>query len=82
MKFKKKSLKFFICHIFIILRFLRVRVYSQSLLKMGVSLEDIQSLLGHQDITTTQRRYAQHARPDLLDKGSKIDNVIKIKRVG
>ena len=57
-------------------------VYSQSLLNMGVSLEDIQSLLGHQDITTTQRRYAQFARPDLLEKGSKIDNVIKIQRFG
>jgi site-specific recombinase XerD len=55
-------------------------IYSQSLLNMGVSLEDIQSLLGHQDFSTTQRRYAQFARPDLLDKGSKIDNMIKIKR--
>jgi len=57
-------------------------IYSQSLLNTGVSLEDIQSLLGHQDFSTTQRRYAQFARPDLLDKGSKIDNVIRIKRVG
>ena len=57
-------------------------IYSQSLLNMGVSLEDIQSLLGHQDFSTTQRRYAQFARPDLLDKGSKIDNVIKFKRSG
>lgn len=56
-------------------------VYSQSLLNMGVSLEDIQSLLGHQDFSTTQRRYAQFARPDLLDKGSMIDNVVKIKHV-
>lgn len=55
-------------------------VYSQSLLNMGVSLEDMQSLLGHQDITTTQRRYAQHARPDLLQKGSLIDNVICIRK--
>ena len=56
-------------------------VYSQSLLNLGVSLEDIQSLLGHQDFSTTQRRYAQFSRPDLLEKGSMIDNVIKIKRV-
>ena len=57
-------------------------IYSQSLLNAGVSLEDIQNLLGHQDISTTQKRYAQFARPDLLEKASKIDNVIKIKRIG
>jgi len=56
-------------------------VYSQSLLNSGVSLEDIQSLLGHQDFSTTQRRYAQFARPDLLEKGSMIDNVIPIRKV-
>jgi integrase len=56
-------------------------VYSQSLLNQGVSLEDIQSLLGHQSVETTQKRYAQFARPDLLEKGSKIDNVIFIKKV-
>lgn len=55
-------------------------VYSQSLLNSGVSLEDIQTLLGHQSVETTQKRYAQFARPDLLEKGSMIDNVIKIKR--
>ena len=57
-------------------------VYSQSLLNQGIGLEDIQSLLGHQDITTTQRRYAQYARPDLLEKASKIDNVINFKKIG
>ena len=51
-------------------------IYAQALLNLGLSLEDLQSLLGHQDITTTQRRYAPFARPDLLDKGSKIDNFI------
>ncbi len=56
-------------------------VYSQSLLNSGVSLEDIQALLGHQSVETTQKRYAQFARPDLLEKGSLIDNVIKIKQV-
>ncbi len=55
-------------------------VYSQSLLNAGISLEDIQSLLGHQSVETTQKRYAQFARPDLLEKGSMIDNVIRIKR--
>ena len=55
-------------------------VFCQSLLNLGVSLEDVQSLAGHQDFTTTQRRYAQFARPDLLEKGSKIDNVIKFRK--
>jgi len=54
-------------------------VYFQSLLNVGVSLKDIQSLLGHQDFSITQRIYAQFSRPDLLEKGSLIDNVIKIK---
>jgi len=54
-------------------------VYSQSLLNSGISLEDIQFLLGHQSVETTQKRYAQFARPDLLEKGSLIDNVIKIR---
>ena len=57
-------------------------IYAQSLLNQGVSLEDIQSILGHQDITTTQRRYANQARPDLLEKASKIDNVISIRKIG
>ncbi|PKL18390.1 MAG: hypothetical protein CVV49_06250 [Spirochaetae bacterium HGW-Spirochaetae-5] len=57
-------------------------VYSQSMLNIGVGLEDIQSLLGHQDFSTTQRRYAQFSRPDLLEKGSLIDNVIKIRKTG
>jgi site-specific recombinase XerD len=56
-------------------------VYSQSLLNAGISLEDIQSLLGHQSVETTQKRYAQFARPDLLEKGSMIDNVIKLREV-
>ena len=30
---------------------------------------------------TTQKRYAQFARPDLLEKGSKIDNVNKIGKI-
>ena len=54
------------------------QVYSQSFLNTGASLEDVQWVLGHQDITTTQRRYAQYARPDLLEKASKIDNVINL----
>ena len=53
-------------------------VYSQNLLNKGVGLEDIQWLLGHQDVTTTQKRYAQYARPDLLEKVSILDNVIDL----
>jgi len=55
-------------------------VYSQSLLDMGVTLEDISSLLGHSDLRITQQRYAMFARPDLHSKAEKISNVIRFKR--
>ncbi len=42
---------------------------------------DIQSLLGHDDITTTQKRYAMFARPDLKSKISRMDNVVKLSRI-
>lgn len=54
-------------------------VYAQSLLDMGVGLEDIQSLLGHEDIKTTQKRYAMFARPDLREKAERISNIIRFK---
>ncbi|MCL2154208.1 MAG: tyrosine-type recombinase/integrase [Leptospirales bacterium] len=57
-------------------------IFAQSLLNANVGLEDIQSLLGHQDITTTQKRYANQARPDLIEKVSRIDNVINIRKIG
>lgn len=53
----------------------------QSLLDFGLQLEDIQMIAGHRDFTTTQRRYAQHARPDLVEKGSKIDKILPLKKV-
>ncbi len=56
-------------------------IYAQSLLDQGVGLEDIQSLLGHEDIKTTQKRYAMFARPDLQEKAEKISNIVRFKRV-
>lgn len=55
-------------------------IYAQALLDQGVGLEDIQSLLGHEDISTTQKRYAMFARPDLHSKAEKISNVVSFKR--
>lgn len=52
-------------------------ITAQYLLDQNVSLEDIQIILGHQDITTTQRRYAQYARPDLHEKMARLENVIQ-----
>jgi len=56
-------------------------VYAQTLLDQGVGLEDIQSLLGHEDFKTTQKRYAMFARPDLQNKAGLMDNVVKLRRV-
>lgn len=55
-------------------------VFATTLLNKGVGLEDIQSLLGHESITTTQERYAHYARQDLLEKVSKLDNVVRLNR--
>lgn len=56
-------------------------VFAQHLMDQGVQLEDIQILLGHQDLATTQRRYAMFARPDLLKKAEAIEKVIPIRKV-
>jgi len=56
-------------------------IFAQYLLDQGVQLEDIQTLLGHQDITTTQRRYAMHARPYQQEKMGKIADIIPLKKV-
>jgi site-specific recombinase XerD len=55
-------------------------IFAQALLDEGLSLEDIQFLLGHESITTTQERYAMFARPDLISKVSRMDNVVKLNR--
>lgn len=56
-------------------------VYAQTLLDQGVGLEDIQSLLGHEDFKTTQSRYAMFARQDLKEKAGLMDNVVQLRRV-
>lgn len=56
-------------------------VYAQTLLDQGVGLEDIQSLLGHEDFKTTQKRYAMFARPDLQKKAGLMDNVVQLRKV-
>jgi site-specific recombinase XerD len=43
-------------------------------------MSDIQVILGHQDITTTQR-YATFARPDLAQKMEKLENVLPFRKV-
>ncbi len=54
---------------------------AQFLLDKGVAMEDIQVILGHQDIATTQRRYAPLARPDLAEKMERLAEVIPFRRV-
>jgi len=56
-------------------------LFAQHLLDKNVPMEDIQSLLGHQDISTTQKRYAMHARPDLQEKIGKIVDIIPLRKV-
>ena len=61
------------------LRFHDLRhLYAQTLLDLGTELEDIQFLLGHQSLQTTQSRYAMLARPDLHKKASNLDELFKL----
>ncbi len=53
---------------------------AQFLLDRGVPMEDIQVVLGHQDLTTTQRRYAPLARPDLAEKMERLTDLIPFRR--
>ncbi len=43
-------------------------------------MENIQVILGHQDLTTTQRRYAPLARLDLAEKMARLTDVISFGR--
>ncbi len=54
---------------------------AQTLLNEGLDMTDVQHILRHQHITTTQARYAQFSRPDLIEKGARIDNILPFKRV-
>ena len=53
-------------------------VYAQLLLDSGIQLEDIQNLLGHSSLTTTQDRYAMFARRDLVKKVGVPDDVFSM----
>ena len=54
-------------------------VFAQNLLYEGVSLEYIQAFLGHQDFSTTQKRYANlsFSNEDLNKHSIKIDAIIQ-----
>lgn len=56
-------------------------VYAQTLLDQGVGLEDIQSLLGHEDFKNTHKRYVMFERPDLQKKAGLMDNVVQLRKV-
>jgi integrase len=60
----------------LILRFHDLRhVYAQSLRDAGVSLDDIQTLLGHSSVRVTER-YAMFGGKDAKEKVNKINNII------
>ncbi len=60
------------------LRFHDLRhLFAQSLLNLGIDLEDVQFLLGHQSIQTTQSRYAMFARDDIMEKAARLDKTFK-----
>jgi len=64
------------------LRFHDLRhLYAQSLLDSGLDIVDVQHMLHHSSSVVTQNRYAQFARPDLVEKGKKIDNILPFKKV-
>lgn len=64
------------------LRFHDLRhLYAQSLLDSGLDIVDVQHMLHHSSSVITQSRYAQFARPDLVEKGQKIDNILPFKKV-
>ncbi len=54
---------------------------AQTLLNQGLDIVDVQHILGHRDSVTTQRRYSQFARPDLMEKGTRIDNILPFRKI-
>ncbi len=56
-------------------------LYAQSLRDAGVSLNDIQTLLGHSSIRTTESRYAMFGGKDPKEKVDKIQNVIPLSKI-
>ena len=56
-------------------------IVAQYLPDQCVQLEVIQTLLGHQDITTTQKRNAMHAGPGLQEKMGKIADIIPLRTI-
>ena len=56
-------------------------IYAQSLRDAGVSLDDIQILLGHSSVKVTESRYAQFGGRDALSKVNKIAQIIPLRSV-
>lgn len=55
-------------------------IVAQFLIDKGTPMEIVQVILGHADISTTQRRYAMHARPDLHEKMNKLGEIIPLRK--
>jgi integrase len=56
-------------------------VYAQSLRDAGVPLQDIQILLGHSSVVTTESRYAMFGAKDIGEKVNRLCDVIPFKRI-
>lgn len=64
------------------LRFHDLRhVYAQTLRNAGVALDDIQSFLGHQSVTTTESRYAQSGGFNGTEKVNRMGTIIDFDRI-
>jgi integrase len=65
------------------LRFHDLRhVYAQSLRDAGVPMQDIQVLMGHSSVRTTEERYAMFGGVDAKEKVNRIEKVIPFRQTG
>jgi len=55
--------------------------YGQSLFDIGTPIDDVQKLMRHKHLSTTQAHYVHLSRPDLGQKVQKLDEVFKRKNV-
>lgn len=53
---------------------------AQFLIDHGASMETVQTILGHQDVSTTQRRYAPLASLDVAEKVKPLGKIIPLNR--